>query len=82
MVRPGMNNPRAFTEEYKPVSRVLDAELGAPNQAVFRRTVFDEGYKLTRQGLEDTQRFARKEEDIFFHLGRSGSGPKNDSSCN
>lgn len=77
MVRPGMNNPRAFTEEYKPVSRVLNAEMDASNQAVFRRTVFEKGYKLTRQGHEDTKNFARKEEDIFFQLGRGNESAHN-----
>lgn len=71
MVRPGMNNVRAFTEEYKPISRVLEAEMDASNQAVFRRRVFTEGYKLTRHGLEDTKKYAQKEEGIFFSLGRS-----------
>lgn len=73
MVRPGMGNVRAFTEEYKPRSRVLEAEWNAPNQTEFRRQLVREGRQLTRQGFEDTKRYARDEAQIFYEMGRKVS---------
>lgn len=76
MVRPGMNNPRAFTEEFKPKSRMIQSELEAPNQAVFRSTVHDMGHNIARDAHSDTVMYAREEEGIFFHLsGVQAPGP-------
>lgn len=76
MVRPGMGNVRAFTEDYKPKSRLLEAEMNAPNQTEFRRQLFRMGRHWAKRGFEDSKRFAQEEARLFFDLGRTVSQNK------